>query len=159
MNYGTVTSALIIFCATYLIFIMGFTALLVFLTLDKKAKRKLLIFSAWVLPLAFILSRIAAYAYDNPRPFVVGGFEPLASNSTDNGFPSDHTLVSSVIAMIFWYQKRTVGIILLISAVIVGLGRVYAGVHHPIDIVGSFVISILVSSAVYWFLEKKTKTS
>lgn len=42
----------------------------------------------------------------------------------------------------------------LIVAAIVAFARVYVGVHHPIDVIGSAIISIIVVSFVY-FLYKR----
>jgi undecaprenyl-diphosphatase len=71
------------------------------------------------------------------------GVKPYFSSSTDNGFPSDHTALSTVVAAIVFTYKKAVGIILLLIALIIGAARVIAGVHHGQDIIGAFIISII----------------
>ncbi len=90
--------------------------------------------------------RIALYF--DPRPFVAGHFTPLLYHIPDNGFPSDHLLLVSVIAMIGTYWNKKLGAVLWILAVIIAIARVYVGVHHVIDVVGSMVIAIAVTMMV-----------
>ncbi len=86
--------------------------------------------------------------YYDPRPFVVGHFTPLIPHVPDNGFPSDHALLISAIAMIGMVWNRKLGSALWVLAVLVAAARVYVGVHHTIDVAGSCIISITAISAV-----------
>jgi undecaprenyl-diphosphatase len=95
------------------------------------------------LPLAFIVSLIAAKLYYNPRPFVVGHFTPVISHAMNNGFPSDHTLLSAAIASLVWAYSRRLGLVFFGITLLIGLSRVYLGVHHLVDIVGAIVIAII----------------
>jgi undecaprenyl-diphosphatase len=90
---------------------------------------------------------------------VIGHFIPLVLHVPDNGFPSDHVLLTSAIASIIFPFNRGTSTAAWIVAVLVGVSRVYVGVHHPIDIIGSMVISAIVSTCVYLFLwQKKIKS-
>lgn len=93
---------------------------------------------------SYLVSLIANRLVPDPRPFVVGGFKPLIHGSTDNGFPSDHTLLLAASAAVTMLASRRAGLLGLLAAVFVGLARVYAGVHHLADIAGSLVIVALV---------------
>jgi undecaprenyl-diphosphatase len=90
---------------------------------------------------AILLARIASMLWYDPRPFVVGHFTPLFAHASDNGFPSNHTLLASLIGWVTLTYSRKYSIIILITAFLIGAARVLAGVHHPLDILGSFVIS------------------
>ena len=91
--------------------------------------------------LALALARVAGHLYYDPRPFVTQHVRPLFAHAADNGFPSDHALLTSFLAVsVMWYSRR-VGAVLLANAVLVGASRVAAHVHSPIDIIGSFVFS------------------
>ncbi|MDE1975615.1 MAG: phosphatase PAP2 family protein [Patescibacteria group bacterium] len=93
--------------------------------------------------LAYIIGVVGGLLYYDPRPFIIGHFTPLIPHAPDNGFPSDHALLASAIAMIGTIWNRRLGFALWILAVLIAIGRVYVGVHHVIDVCGSFIISIL----------------
>jgi membrane-associated phospholipid phosphatase len=90
--------------------------------------------------IGFLVSLIANRIIVDPRPFVAGGFRPLIHSSTDNGFPSDHTLLLATTAAVTAIANRRAGVLALLAAIAVGLARVYCGVHHFADIAGSLVI-------------------
>jgi undecaprenyl-diphosphatase len=103
---------------------------------------------------AYVLGLIAGYLYYDPRPFVVEHFTPLVSHAANNGFPSDHTLLVSAFAMVALYWNRTLGVVLWVLAITVAVARVYVGVHHPLDVIGSIVLGAVGVSVVYWFFTR-----
>jgi len=146
---------LIIFGARHLTVVMILIAFAFFLKLSRTKKIETVVFAAISLPIIFLAARIAALLYFNPRPFVVGNFTPLIEHAVNNGFPSDHTLLSVSVATITFYFNKKVGLFLFVLAVLVGTARVLAGVHHAVDIAGSLVIAILISLLVYkWIFPK-----
>lgn len=142
---------LIIFAAKYLYLVIVLIGMIVFFTLSKERRIELFLFGLSALPLMFAVLMLASFLYDNPRPFVVGDFTPLIPHAPDNGFPSDHTILSTAIAALIFPYARKTGIALFILALLVGAGRVLAGVHHTVDIIGSMVIAMVVAYAVYRF--------
>ncbi len=95
---------------------------------------------AVIAPLAYIISRISSYLYYDPRPFVVGHFTPLIAHAADNGFPSDHVLLTGAVAMIVWFYNKKLSAALLVLVLLICWARVYAGIHHATDIAGSVII-------------------
>ena len=95
--------------------------------------------------------------------FLFGHFTPLVAHGFDNGFPSDHALLSVAVACIVWRYNHVLGIVLFNFALVVGLSRVYIGVHHLFDIFGAVVIAIvsalLVSIALDAITTKRKVTS
>lgn len=132
-----------IFSAQYLIFIIVAIGIAFFLHRPSQEKKELLVFAFITLPIIFIVSRICAALYFNPRPFVNNQFLALIPHEANNGFPSDHTLLSSAVAMIIWHFNKKIGLLLIFLALIVGLARVYVGVHHYLDIFTSLAISFV----------------
>lgn len=145
---------LAIFCAKYLIALSLLFATASLFKLSKKEKRSIIIFGAIVLPLIYLTAVIAGHLYNNPRPFVVEHFVPLIPHGDDNGFPSDHTLLASAIASIWTIYNRRIGLILWGAALLIGIARVYAGVHHPIDIIGSALIAAVLTSGLYVLIRR-----
>ncbi|HRN97244.1 MAG TPA: phosphatase PAP2 family protein [Candidatus Saccharibacteria bacterium] len=135
----------IIFIAKYFIVIPIIAA--IFVAWRFKNRKDILKFILVVLVggiLSLILAKVASMLWYNPRPFVVGNFTPLIPHAADNGFPSDHVLLASFLGWTILRYSKKIGIGVLVVAAIIGISRVMAGVHHPIDVIGSFVVSGLV---------------
>ena len=67
---------------------------------------------------------------------------------TDPSFPSNAAAASFALAAGIWAYNRKLGYILSIPAIIIAFGRIYMGVHYPLDIVGGFAIAILATGIV-----------
>ena len=131
----------VIFLATKLYMFVIAIGAAVYLWSSRLGRARLRNVSILALPLAFVISRIANALFENPRPFVDGHMTALIAHAPDNGFPSDHTLLTVTIGAIVYTHNKLAGLILIGLGILVGTGRVLAGVHHIIDIVGSVVIA------------------
>ncbi len=100
--------------------------------------------------IALALARIGGHLYYDTRPFVREHIAPLFAHAPDNGFPSDHALLTSFLAFVTFRYAKSVAAALTVNAVLVSWARVAAHVHSPIDIVGSFVFSGLAALFVDW---------
>jgi undecaprenyl-diphosphatase len=142
---------LITLIAQYFIIVSLGLTVWFFLRLPSNAKRRFLVQAVIGGVCALILAKIGSILFYDPRPFVVGHFIPYFSHNADNGFPSDHTLLSSFVGFLVLKYNKTWGLVLLSMAAIIGLSRMIAGVHHSIDIAGSFLfagISVLAVSII-----------
>lgn len=148
---------LIIFCAKYLYLVIILIAICVVIFLSVDNKRQLFKFSLLAFPLSFLVAKILNYFIYNVRPFVVEHIQPLIDHAADNGFPSDHTLLSATIASVIFVYSRKLGILLFCLTLIMGIARVLAKVHHPIDVFGSMAIAIFMS-LISWLLLKRYST-
>ncbi len=137
-----------IFCAQYLFALPLVILGIYFFMQPRAAWRRMATFAVPTALLVYVVGVAGGLLYYDPRPFVVGHFKPLVPHAPDNGFPSDHALLVSAIAMIGTLWNKKLGVVLWILAVFVSVARVYVGVHHTIDVVGSMIISIIVISAV-----------
>lgn len=141
--------------AKYLYLIIVVIAIIYSFKQKKGKQKQIVIFSLIALPISYIIAKIGGFLFYNPRPFVVEKFTPLVSHSADNGFLSDHTLLSAAIAFVIFTFNKKLGIILIGVTLLVGLSRVYVGIHHFIDIIGSIVLTGIVAFVVHRFLKKK----
>lgn len=91
---------------------------------------------------ALALAKLIGAIFNDPRPFVSDHITPLIAHASDNGFPSDHTLLTMTIASVVFVYHRKLGILLALVAFLVGYARVLAGTHHMIDIVDAIVIAL-----------------
>ena len=149
----TMDPGLISFGADYLIIFIVIIALAYFIRQPKKIRGSILTFSLLTLSLTFLVAKSVGYFYFDPRPFVVGHFRPIIPHIPDNGFPSDHMLLSSAVAAILYYYNRKISVVIWFLAFIVGSSRVYAGVHHWIDIGGSALVSLVVAFMINQYLK------
>ena len=111
--------------------------------------------------IALVLARLASKMYYDPRPFVTQNVQPLFYHAPNNGFPSDHSLLAMALtATVYFFNKRLAGIMLVLTALI-GVARVLAKVHSPIDIAGAWLIGIIGAVAGYYlvnyYLAKRAK--
>ncbi len=145
---------LFIFGANDLYIVIVAVAGIYFLMQPTKTKKQMIVFGIISLPLTYIVAKICSTLYYDPRPFIAEHFIPLIPHAADNGFPSDHTLISAAItAVIYQFHKKT-AIFLAACTIIVGVSRVYVGVHHPIDILGSIVIATIISAILFPHIKK-----
>lgn len=148
--------------AKYFIVIPLLIAVYVFIKLRTKQQRidfLILVIGGGVLSL--IVAKLGSHLINDPRPFIVGHFKPLIAHGNDNGFPSDHTLLSSFLGFALLKYSRKLGLITLLLAALIGAARMAAGIHHFEDIIGSFVItgiSVLLISQLLKMINKP-KTS
>lgn len=149
---------LIIFLAKYLIFI--FVLLAAIALFQVKAKLRVQLIFAIIIAgmLALIISRVAARLYYHPRPFIANGTTPLVPHGNDNGFPSDHTLLAATLSAAVYYYYRRGAVLLFVIATLIGLGRVLAEVHWPVDILASLVIGAI-SGWIGYYLAIKLRPS
>ena len=83
------------------------------------------------------------YLVKRKRPFIVDKniklLEPM--NFDTYSFPSGHTLNAFLLAYIV---RKNLNINIYPIAYLVGLSRVYMGVHYPTDILGAIILSKLI---------------
>jgi undecaprenyl-diphosphatase len=139
--------------AQYLFLLPVAILALYFFRQPSDAKRRMAIFAGPSLLLTYLAGLLGNRLYLDPRPFVIGHFTPLIPHTPDNGFPSDHTLLVASLAALGCYWNATLGVALWVLAAVVAVARVAVGLHHPIDVIGSIVIAVVVTSGVYLFLK------
>lgn len=143
------TDLLIIFCAKYLIYVM---ALLFAVFLVWRFSLRKLSFAAVTFVLAYGFREIAGHLYSHIQPFAAQGFTPLIAHAVDNSFPSDHMLLASAMASVVFVYNRTLGVLLWICALAIGIARVAAGLHYPVDIATSVLIAIAATALSYFVI-------
>lgn len=138
------------FVAQYLIYLVLVAAAVTGLTVRGPDRWRLVVQTVLGFIALGILVEIANHAYHDTRPFVRLHTRPWFSHGNDNGFPSDHTVVASLIAFLIWPYRRAAGAVLFICALAIGTARVVAQVHSPQDIAGAVVIA-LVAAVIGWY--------
>jgi undecaprenyl-diphosphatase len=78
-----------------------------------------------------------------PRPYYMPGVEAHAGLTQFSSFPSTHTAVAFVLATSVTLHQKTLGVFLFTMAALIGVGRVLANVHYPIDVILGMFIGVL----------------
>lgn len=88
---------------------------------------------------------------ERPRPWLDWPIVPLVTEKDPNSFPSGHTCAAFAAGMSWlralpWKWGRAAAPVL---ALLMGLSRLYAGVHYPTDVLAGAVIGSLCAWAVW----------
>jgi undecaprenyl-diphosphatase len=108
----------------------------------------------------FSIAALAAFALEQPayhclkrkirrnRPFeTIHGIRNRVVPSDQFSFPSGHTAAACIIATLLAYFFPATAIPAFLWASLVGLSRVYLGVHYPSDILAGAVIGLVCAMA------------
>lgn len=130
------------------IFILAMIYLWLSANLEKMHSALYAGYSAFV---GVIINLVITLFYFHPRPFMENIGTTLIQHAPETSFPSDHTtfMLSVATMLLFAKSTRILGIILLIAGLFGGFSRVFCGIHFPVDIFGSLVVSSFASIAIF----------
>ena len=150
-------------------------ALLIILLCIPKTRRAAIIGAATLL-LTFIVTNLCLKPLiGRTRPYeVIEGLTRIIEKQSDRSFPSGHTANSMAVGVSLWlvskkyeiigdkklYFPKAAGWAVLVWSVLVGLSRLYVGVHFPTDVLGGAIVAILNTVIVFtvykkWFEKKQ----
>jgi undecaprenyl-diphosphatase len=151
-NRSPFLDGIFIFFAKYLTY---FLVLAILIWLLKKPRRQaLFLFGELVISVILargLITEWVRFFYYHPRPFEALGFTSLISESGAS-FPSGHMTFLFSLALIVWFYNHKFGSWLLGLSFIVGVARIFAGVHWPLDILGGIIIGALCGYIVHKIL-------
>ncbi len=126
-------------------FIVVISYLCTILSLFINKNNKLLLFI--LVPASnFLFISILRKVLNKPRPYDLFNHKPLVKYTKGKGksFPSRHTSSAFIIAISYFYLNNPLlGACMLITAIIIGLSRIIAGVHFPKDVLAAILISLI----------------
>jgi len=137
-----------IFFANYLQWIL-LAIFLVFLFFWKKEfimKKTLIISAAVSVVLSrLIIGELLKIVVHRARPYVVleTAKKLIAENNAYQSFPSGHATIFFALAMAIWFYNKKPGNWFFVGAILMGIARIFVGVHWPSDILGGAIIGIL----------------
>lgn len=132
----------------YIVFAVAFVCLGILLY---KEQRKPVIYFFVTLVTSFILLQLMSLLNVDHRPFMDHHLTQLVPHAPGKSFPSDHTTVSTAIAIgtLFFTKFKKTGVLLLLGAMSIGFSRIFVGVHYPADILGGLFTGVLGGCIVY----------
>ena len=135
--------SIIVLTAKYALFLSLLIALYVWLRLPRQQKWEFVVCAVLGGAIALGIAKLGGTLYYDQRPFVADHIAPLFAHAPDNGFPSDHTLASMFLAVCVLAYSRRWGVVLVAISLAIGVARMAAHLHRPIDILGAIAIAVV----------------
>ncbi len=101
---------------------------------------------------ANVLLRLCNLIYFRPRPFYSHPVNLLFYYPTDSSLPSNAATVGFSLAVSVWLGNRKAGLGFMLAALLLGLARVYSGVHYP----GDVLLGLLLGGGVAYALSRQS---
>lgn len=102
---------------------------------------------------ALLVAKLMGLMYqpDTLRPFLQAGVSAGAAYLDNPGFPSDHALFVFAITLAVWVgtKHRALTASLLLMSMLVGIGRVLALVHTPLDVMGG-ILAVAIAGIIWY---------
>ncbi len=124
------------------IFIILFGLLPLFLVAKNKVQS--LILFAVTLGGTWVVAHTIKILFKIARPGNVPGDLLILVQEKGYSFPSEHASVFAALAVLGWFYDVRFGIILTAVAFFIGISRIIAGVHYPLDVFAGFCVGTLV---------------
>lgn len=120
------------------------------------AARKAVIIALMASIMAIAFKTAISVVYLRPRPFVSHPELQYFHLGIDSqSFPSGHAMVAFAIALSLYLSGfRKLGGWLLVFSLLISLGRVFAGVHYPTDVLGG----VIIGSGIALYLHREAST-
>lgn len=112
----------------------------------RQINQKAVLTTAISIGLTSLLVLVSNQFYFRARPFnelSPGSVHLLFYKPTDSSFPSNLAAVLFAIAVPVFVKNKVYGSVLLAMAVLSSFGRIYIGVHYPLDVLGGAAFGAL----------------
>lgn len=117
----------------------------------KKKKEMLVVFITACL--GWVASSVLKMLIQVERPFVALPDVQSLFPETGFAFPSGHATFFMALAISIFLLHKKAGYIFIFFALLIGLARIIAGVHFPIDILGGFILGAGISYLFAYFVK------
>jgi undecaprenyl-diphosphatase len=95
-----------------------------------------------------LLNALVKYLVGRERPpAIILDPEPLMEVPTTSSFPSGHTSTSFACAFVISRVAPRLTMFVFALATLIGLSRIYVGVHYPLDVLAGAIFGVLVATA------------
>lgn len=104
--------------------------------------------------LAWLISKLIKLGYPSPRPFaLLDGVNKLIDYGGMDSFPSGHATFFSAIATALYFYHKKLALLYFLGALLIGLSRIVAGIHWPVDILAGYFMGGIVAAFAYYIYQ------
>lgn len=136
-----------IFCAEFLIWFMPILVVLFYFLSNQREKlnyKRYFFRAILIIVIAYLISQLIGLVYFRARPYVTHSVvNQLVAAYSEKSFPSDHATLAFALSFAIMKIDKKIGILFFIFAFLIGIGRIFGGVHYPLDIFGGLLVAIL----------------
>lgn len=144
--------SLIVFLGNGLPWILIIFTIFYFLLFRKNINKFAAIVFMTVIPLLVTLF-LKWQIFLHPRPFVVlPDVVKLINITSFDSFPSGHATIFAALSIAMFIYNRRLGVIFMIATILIGLARIAAGIHYPLDILTGYIIGFVMAIISYRIL-------
>jgi len=93
--------------------------------------------------LALGLAKLIRMFFKYPRPFVEENVNLVLDHAPTSSFPSGHTSFFFALSCFIYFYNKKAGILFFTASFLIGLARVFVGIHWPLDVIGGFFVGVL----------------
>lgn len=106
---------------------------------------------------AWFIAHFFKDVFHTLRPFDADpGVIPLVSES-GYAFPSGHATFFMALASSLWFYHKRLAVFFGISALIIGIARISAGIHWPVDILGGLFLGYAIGTTLHKLIVSMTE--
>jgi len=99
-----------------------------------------------------IITELVRFFYYKSRPFEALEITPLITEATKAAFPSGHMAFYTALILPMFLVDGRKGLYMGVIVALMGLARVFVGVHWPLDILGGILTGLVSFYLVYKFI-------
>ena len=107
-----------------------------------------------------LVTTLIRIIYPHPRPFAVLADVKQLIPESGSSFPSGHAAFFFALSAVVYVYNKKLGVIFIVISAVMGLARIFTGVHWPLDIAGGILVGLATGLSVNRYANKflKTKT-
>ena len=111
-------------------------------SLEREVAFKCLICAIIAVVISMVVLFVLNSMFFRPRPFTTHTLHVLLYHNTDSSFPSNAATLAFVLSFAVLFYNRKVAYVMLTLSLYLGLARIAAGVHYPLDIAGGILLGL-----------------
>lgn len=155
-EHGTLSQIVVFFANDLGFLLLGGLLVYLFTHKDQKKGVRDVVVVITAALVAWGLAHLIKYLYPHARPTMFPGTHALLPDN-DSSFPSGHATFFSALATALYFYHKQLGLLYALGALFIGIARVMAGIHWPIDILAGYLLGGAIGVGAYYLYRRFSK--